>query len=177
MAAPLCSQHGGWKHHSPVNSPSKETDITAASFFVGRKRTNCLTKSSVISLLLNFFRVLFWVCIRGTLSVNHPDTSLTRTPSFPVRSCTFNSTECCETCIPASATAPFHQLASWPFNPIPCSFFSESAISLFLSFTFALESQTNAAGGLWSEQKLILTSLCGSPGLWVKISGCVVMLP
>lgn len=81
------------------------------------------------------FCEFLWVCIRGTLLVNHPDTSPTCTLSFPVRSCTFNSTECFETCIPAPATAPFHQLASWPLNPHLMLLFP-SQPSLFFSVTF-----------------------------------------
>lgn len=62
----------------------------------------------------------------------------TRTPSLPVRSCAFNSTECCETCILASATAPFHMLAGQPLNLIPCSFLNKPSLSLYLPTSLSL---------------------------------------
>lgn len=67
---------------------------------------------------------------RGRVQLATLTPTCTPPPFSPLRSCTFNSTECCEACIPASATAPFHQLASWPLNLIPCSFFFPPSGSL-----------------------------------------------
>lgn len=90
----------------------------------------------------------FWVCIRGTCAVNHSDYL-----HFSPTSCTPNSTECCEMCIPASATAPFQLLASQPLDHIPCSIknnppqaallllrasFQWSEVSMWLSRTLGL---------------------------------------
>lgn len=69
-----------------------------------------------------------------------------------------------------SSHAPF-------FSPLRISYLSSTSLSVSVPLTFALESQTNAAASLWSEPELIQTSRCGSPGLWPRVSGRVVMLP
>lgn len=53
----------------------------------------------------------------GDTLLYHLDYSPTCTPFVLLRSCTFNSTECRQTCIHASATASFHLLPSWPLQP------------------------------------------------------------
>lgn len=77
----LCSQHGGWTRHSPVDSPSKETNFTPESIFYWSPNNQLTWK---ISNNLLIFWKLSWVCIPGTHWVNHPGTSPTRTPSLPV---------------------------------------------------------------------------------------------
>lgn len=107
----------------------------------------------------------------------------TRTPSLPVRSCAFNSTECCETCILASATAPFHMLAGQPLNLIPCSFLNKPSLSLstylplslstYLYPSLTLESQTNAINA--NQWPVIGAKAHSDVTVWLSRTLCQVL--
>lgn len=130
-------------------------------FSIGCRGHNWLRKCFVISLSLHFLTIFLGLYTGDTFSQPPWHLLLPAPLFFLFRSCTFNSTECCDTCIPASATAPFHLLASRPLNPIPCSFPDQPPLSLSPLLWRARQMQSAK-----SEPKLILTSLCGSPGLW-----------
>lgn len=123
----LRSQHGGWKRRSPVNSPSKESKTPLS---IDYQSTGCLRQSWALS----------WVCIRGTLSVNPPDTSPTCSPLLleVAPSILQNALRLASQLL---QLAPFHNLASQPLTAHSMLLFSDPAITLCL--TFALESQTN----------------------------------
>lgn len=60
----LCTQHGGWKHHSPVNSPS--TDVSPCkAFTIGSPRTNFLQNKIeiLIRVIITVSFLIYFLCV------------------------------------------------------------------------------------------------------------------
>lgn len=154
----LCSQHGGWKRRSPVNSPSNELNTPIY----------WLPKQQLSQTVLHSSEHCFWVCIRGTLSVDHPNTSPTGSPLFSLEvtpSILQNALSL------ASQLLQLLHFTSWLVslsNPIPRSFFLTQPSP-------SLSHLCSGKPDKWSEPNLLM-SLCGSPGLWATLTGCVVRL-
>lgn len=95
MAAPFALRMEGGSFDSSVNRPSRDarncpplSGLVVNSEYIGRSIFVSVFSGSVYA---------------GTFGALHP------APFFsPFRDCTFNSTECFETCTLASATAPSH---------------------------------------------------------------------
>lgn len=91
----LCSAHGWWKLRLLRKQAQQRCEKLSSSEWLG-----CKFK---LYWKIYFCLGFLWVCICGTFGALHP------APFFsPFRDCTFNSTECFETCTLASATAPSH---------------------------------------------------------------------
>lgn len=111
--------------------------------FYWSPRLQLAWKSALRSFHRFVFRQFSWVCIRGTLWVNHLWTPLLPAPLFFLLEVAPSILQNAVTLASRlQQTAPFHPLASRPLDPHPMLFFRISHLSLPL--TFALESQTNA---------------------------------
>lgn len=148
----LCTQHGGWKHHSPVNSPS--TDVSTRKIFANflQKKKKIFINSRLNCYILFVFRLeMYSGSVYGgqvqspTLTPTTPHPPPTPPRPSPLEVAPSILQNAVRFCIPASATAPSH--LSTPSHahtslPLPLCLL---CLSLPLA-TCALESPTNAGG-------------------------------
>lgn len=162
----LCTQHGGWKHHSPVNSPS--TDVSTRKIFANflQKKKKIFINSRLNCYILFVFRLeMYSGSVYGgqvqspTLTPTTPAPSPNPSPPLPLRSCTLNSTECCEVLHPG-----FCYRSIPPLHAIPRSHLSASAPLPPLSLSASRHLCSGEPDQCGRSQSSHQTPGSGSPG-------------